>query len=217
MANCYQTFVRKLSLKELWSSQPPKEAKNRSMEVYLKEAGKDSFMYDSYHRDDEFRERYEAQYHKAPLVNRVTQWRWDVGSKISKAARDHAVFKMEVYKEWVLQSVLQVQQETTLVVLPVMDVEPNYRDTLPGPPFSQDVWDSLWLSPVLGAPEITVPVGEVPYLSRISNKREMLPVAISWLSRPGSDTMLARTVTRCFEESKRSLTVAAGSSIYAPR
>ncbi|KAF2815596.1 uncharacterized protein BDZ99DRAFT_514259 [Mytilinidion resinicola] len=39
--------------------------------------------------------------------------------------------------------------------------EPNYRDTDPGPPFAQDFWDPLWLSPVLKAPEISIP-GNAP-------------------------------------------------------
>ena len=39
---------------------------------------------------------------------------------------------MEIYKDWLLHEVLQVDDETALVVLPIKDAEPNYRDTDPG-------------------------------------------------------------------------------------
>lgn len=61
----------------------------------------------------------------------------------------------------------------------------------------------LFLSPVLGAPELTVPskwvlnhgtammlncncvVGELPYESKVSGRTEYLPIGISLLSDPG--------------------------------
>ena len=81
----------------------------------------------------------------------------DAGSQITREQRDDAFRRTEVYKLWVLHHILKVDNETALVVLPIKDAEPNYRDTDPGPPFAQEVWDPLWLSPVLGAPEISVP------------------------------------------------------------
>jgi len=81
----------------------------------------------------------------------------DIGSEISHKQRNNAKKRTDVYKSWVLDNILEVDRETTLVVLPIKDAEPNYRDIDPGMPFAQDVWDPLWLSPVLGAPEISVP------------------------------------------------------------
>lgn len=40
--------------------------------------------------------------------------------------------RMNVYKNWVLEKILRVDSETALVILPIMDAEPNYRDTDPG-------------------------------------------------------------------------------------
>ena len=40
--------------------------------------------------------------------------------------------RMNVYKDWVLEKVLRIDSETALVILPIMDAEPNYRDTDPG-------------------------------------------------------------------------------------
>ena len=56
----------------------------------------------------------------------------EIGSGISRAQRNDAIQRMEIYKDWVLQKVLHIDDETALVVLPIKDAEPNYRDTDPG-------------------------------------------------------------------------------------
>lgn len=57
--------------------------------------------------------------------------------------------------------------------------------------------DAFWLgfsnysiSYVSGGPYITVPVGQVPHHSRITDCKEWLPVSLSILSRPGNDFIL---------------------------
>ncbi len=55
----------------------------------------------------------------------------DVGRRITRAQRDDAMQRINVYKDWVLQKVLHIDDETALVVLPITDAEPNYRDTDP--------------------------------------------------------------------------------------
>lgn len=54
-----------------------------------------------------------------------------VGSGITLAQRTDATRRMEIYKDWLLHEVLHIDDETALVVLPIKDAEPNYRDTDP--------------------------------------------------------------------------------------
>ena len=56
----------------------------------------------------------------------------EVSSGTTLAQRNDAMRRMEIYKDWLLHEVLRVDDETALVVLPIKDVEPNYRDTDPG-------------------------------------------------------------------------------------
>ena len=56
----------------------------------------------------------------------------EIGSGITLEQRNDAMQRMEIYKDWVLQKVLRVDEERALVVLPIRDAEPNYRDTDPG-------------------------------------------------------------------------------------
>ncbi len=68
----------------------------------------------------------------------------EIGSGIARAQRNDAMQRMEIYKDWVLQNVLHVDDETALVVLPIKDAEPNYRDTDPGyVPYLLDYSSSL--------------------------------------------------------------------------
>lgn len=65
------------------------------------------------------------------LINSSSHNR-EIGSGITLAQRNDAMRRMEIYKDWVLQEVLHIDDETALVVLPIKDAEPNYRDTDPG-------------------------------------------------------------------------------------
>ena len=56
----------------------------------------------------------------------------EVGSGITLEQRNDAMQRMGIYMDWVLQKVLHVNDQTALVVLPIKDAEPNYRDTDPG-------------------------------------------------------------------------------------
>ena len=56
----------------------------------------------------------------------------EIGSGITLAQRNDAMRRMEIYKDWVLQEVLHIDDETALVVLPIKDAESNYRNTDPG-------------------------------------------------------------------------------------
>ena len=51
------------------------------------------------------------------------------GRLISRDRNDDVMRRMKVYKDWILQTVLRTDKETPLVVLPIMDVKVNYRDS----------------------------------------------------------------------------------------
>lgn len=73
------------------------------------------------------------------------------------------------------------------MVLPIAKVEPNYRDQVTRSAASLPGTDQLYLPPILGSPDIVVPIGEVGYNSRATETYEFLPVAISLVAAPGED------------------------------
>ena len=51
-----------------------------------------------------------------------------------------------------------------------------------------------YIGSMSGLPEITVPIGQVPYRSQVSRQLEMLPVAVQLVAHPGCDDMLLELV-----------------------
>jgi hypothetical protein len=45
------------------------------------------------------------------------------------------------------------------------------------------------LGPILEAPELVVPIGEIPYQSKVSGTEEHLPVGIGLMALPGTYTL----------------------------
>lgn len=62
----------------------------------------------------------------------------ELSAKITQSERDIAVSRLEVYRKWFLKDVMRVGQFDTLVILPIENISPRYRDELPAwwPPTS---------------------------------------------------------------------------------
>ena len=72
----------------------------------------------------------------------------------------------------------------------------------------------LFLSPILKAPELTIPMGETEYHSRVSGRIEKLPVGISVMASPGLDRELFACVLKCLRDSGRPSCVHGGKSMF---
>lgn len=96
-----------------------------------------------------------------------------IASKITREERDDAVSKLNVYREWFARKVMRIGERNTIVVLPIEEISPRYRDenpwlvsmlhhSCPADTYeSRDFYPKgvpmLFLSPILGGPELTIP------------------------------------------------------------
>ncbi len=134
---------------------------------------------------------------------------------MSEAEHAEAARRIGVYKDWLLDSMFAARADSeTLVVLPVADVAPHYRDEPAPSPLTQSAPNELFLPPILGAPDLAIPIGELPYLSKITEKTEYLPVVVDILGAPGADLGLLRAAEKVMALSGRSTTVATGPRIF---
>ena len=76
---------------------------------------------------------------------------------MTKEENEDAVARLDTYRDWLLSEVFQADRYDTLMVLPVSEVAPNYRDRKTEPPGKQNALDALYISPTIEAPEIVVP------------------------------------------------------------
>ncbi|KAI6841188.1 amidase signature enzyme [Hortaea werneckii] len=142
---------------------------------------------------------YEAAHHgRSPYINPgpLVRWQWGIPRNESY---DFAVHNMTVFRSWwETQGYGRNDTETCskgIFVYPWSLGTPNYRDTYLDPPTQPPLGFSNWaIAGYAAGGEIVVPVGEVPYQSRITHQTEYLPVSVSLLVAHGCDLVLANLV-----------------------
>jgi len=153
-----------------------------------------------------------------------------MGRVVDKSQNDQAWERYDVYKNWFIERILRPEETRAIVVLPIEELEPRYRDKPPEQLTEAPKGVSvLYLSPALGAPELVVPgkqanydrdilltsaAGQIPFNSRITGQQEYLPVAVSLLGAPGTDLELIEMTEDFLKHAKRSTNVLTGRTMF---
>ncbi|KAI1669665.1 Glutamyl-tRNA amidotransferase [Pyrenophora tritici-repentis] len=211
---CLGVPTAEVSFAELWAQQPPEEAAGNSLAAFINEAPSCQ-GYDAYHNEDDFRGRYQAEYGRYPYVGPRIQQSWASAEHMTKAQRDDGYARIAVYKRWFEDTILTKYGPDALIVIPQENMTPRYRDETPSfrrPP--QDGIGAMALAAVLNAPALTVPIGHVPYESRISRNEEYLPLTVTLISQQGTDLFLLDTVQYILEATNHTITVKTGRTMF---
>ncbi|KAI7502130.1 amidase signature enzyme [Hortaea werneckii] len=142
---------------------------------------------------------YEVAHHgRSPYINPgpLVQWQWGIPRNESY---EFAIHNMTVFRSWwETQGYGRNDSETCskgIFVYPWSLGTPNYRDTYLDPPTQPPLGFANWaIAGYAAGGELVVPVGEVPYQSRITHQTEYLPVSVSLLVAHGCDLVLANLV-----------------------
>ncbi|KAF2230781.1 amidase signature enzyme [Viridothelium virens] len=204
----------KISIERLWNSHQPPEAQRSSFQEYMHLACRNSFFYDDFHNFEQFRNDYRLKFSKEPYVSPRVRWQWDLSSNITPEERNLAIQKVDVFREWFLSTVMREKEREAFVVIPIEEISPRYRDEALSEHFNPAGVPNLFLSPILGTPELTVPVGEYSYKSLVSGQTERLPVAVSIIVPPGQDLQLFDTTIDCLEAAGRPTHVLTGKTLF---
>lgn len=153
-----------------------------------------------------------------------------MGRLIDESQKNRAFERYSVYKDWFLKHILRSKETRTIVVLPIEELEPRYRDVPPVQPIEAPKGiNVLYLSPILGAPEIVVPgkrnvhsrgqtlifpAGQISFRSRITEHEEYLPVAVSLLGAPETDLDLTEMTEDFLKHAGRSTRVLTGKTMF---
>ncbi|KAL2070236.1 hypothetical protein VTL71DRAFT_13262 [Oculimacula yallundae] len=205
-----------ISLKELWKKDCPDGPQHADVAEYLRFAGIYPFYHDAYHATSDFRKGFEEKHGKPPFVHRCIQWTWEVGKSISRAERDECWRRDEIYRHWLLERIFKAdcQDSISIMVLPIEVGQPVYRDAPVTPYGLLSGYDALNMSPIMRAPEVTAPVGEIPYDSIVSQRKKPLPIAASVIGAPGTDLIIAELARKGMEAAGLPTQVRTGRSIY---
>lgn len=151
-----------------------------------------------------------------PFVQR----RWVKRATVTATQYKEAEYRLKVYKEWLVQTVFyqgspQGGPKQVLVLLLIGNATPNYRYTVTLSPKEQFALGELFLPPILGAPDIAVPIGDVPYESRITAQTEHLPVVANLVGAPRKDGDLIAAVEKIMSLSGKSTVLKTGKRMFA--
>ena len=206
----------KISISALWNKKPPFQLKpnSQSVQEFLGKVAVETYYHDFYHSTDSFRAKYHERYHKEPYVTPFNHWRWNLGKQVTSSQHHEGMSRLTIYKEWFLNEVMRSTEVQSLLILPVQNVQPHYRDEPPPKPMIQEGFDQLFVPPILGAPDILVPLGEVPYFSKVTGREEYLPVGVDIVGLPHSDLSLLNTIRDCLTSSSRPLGVSTGARLF---
>ena len=192
-----------VNIYELWEATPPK-GQPRSLDkstgsIYSAittysalRTGVDQFMIDYAGRNGG----------KGPQISDVVQRRLEFGRTVTSSTIANALDAMQAFIRWMEGFVFGAfdDDSTTLLIFPQSCGAPEYRDEIPdrGVLFN-DMFSIYAFGYLVGCPDYTVPVAEVPHHSQITNKTEKFPVSISLVGRPDSDKELFDLLSRLHE------------------
>ncbi|KPM45590.1 hypothetical protein AK830_g921 [Neonectria ditissima] len=172
--------------------------KNESIIEYI---GKQQTMkaikaFDLRKNTKQFREDYQKAFGKEPYVNPTIRVRWAEADNSTAHEQKDALDRKRIFKDWFLDSILSVKapdELTAVTLVPISDAEPEYRDDYPeGPWMGGSGFHQNFLSSLTGCPEVVIPIGQIPYQSRVTKRTEFLPVVVAMLGPPGTDVALTK-------------------------
>ncbi|KAF5009685.1 hypothetical protein FDECE_4131 [Fusarium decemcellulare] len=213
MENLLHARVTLFSIRDSWKQSPP-SCVSEGVDEYLDDVIRRTYYYQFYLSTVDFRRSYTDKYGRPPYVIPFVHDRWDQGARVSPAEYEEATKRLKIYKGWLHAQLFGDENMETLVILPVANAEPNYRDEPSPSPKQQSALDQLFLPPILGAPDIVIPIGDVPYKSKISCRDEFLPVVVNLVGAPEHDFQLLQAVETIMEKSSRPKVVSTGPRIF---
>ena len=206
--------VDRFSIEDRWHKSCPEGSESQDLQTYLADVVVQTFYYSFYHSQTSFRDRYLKDFHREPYVNSFVKWRWNLGKKVTEPQHQEGMRRLDVYKSWFLKEIFGGLGKNTILVMPISEGVPNYRDHPPATPSVQSGFDALFLSPILGCPDLVVPIGQIEYDSRISGRAEQLPLCVNLIGVPGKDADLINVVQSVLDASDRPCAVRTGSEMF---
>ncbi|KAK5051431.1 hypothetical protein LTR84_003083 [Exophiala bonariae] len=153
----------------------------------------------------------------SPKISELVSKRLDHGRSLKPAKLAEALEAMQAFRTWTETTLFSSydQEATTLLVFPQSCGRPDYRDDIPDRTvLFNDTFSIYSFGYLVGCPDYTVPVAEVPYFSTVTGQTEFLPVSISLVGRPGTDVELFSLLRHLHQEGVIS-DVLAGPRLFA--
>ncbi|PNP75786.1 hypothetical protein FNYG_10864 [Fusarium nygamai] len=205
------------SFVEEWEKNPPQEDGGLPLLEYTEKSAFWSLCYDYYHGFDSFRDEYSAKFDKKPFVSPVVRFRWDVGKDVTSQQYETYMKQLEVFRNWFTENFMGPDSKTlsnAILIMPYGEPHPEYRDEANPPAGTFPTIAEKFISPILHAPQLVLPFAQMPYLSKISGRSEMRPIASTMIGAKGSDLMLIKLASEAFKKAWWPTSIQTGRYMY---
>lgn len=143
---------------------------------------------------DEFLGKYrEANEGREPVMSDIVKARLDFGRSVTPETIASSLEAMQAFREWTEKTLFGSydQDSTTIMIFPQTCGRPDYRNKADASgPLFYDKFSIYAFGYLVGCPDYTLPVAEVPYHSEVTGETAFLPASISLVGRPGTDLEL---------------------------
>ncbi|MCJ1387004.1 hypothetical protein MMC17_010133 [Xylographa soralifera] len=121
--------------------------------------------------------------------------------------------ELAVYRRWFNDAILHANAETgssAIIICPCGVGEPKFRDEQKKPPGPVPAYSMNYIASMIGLPQLITPIGQFPFDSRVSGRKEYLPVTGTIVGAKGSDLMLFNLAKAALEKANWPTKVATG-------
>ena len=139
---------------------------------------------------------------RSPFIDSVVKARQNHGRTTTTQQHETVVQSAKTFSQWVRDTLFakSAENEFPLLVFPQSWGSPCYRDEPDDGPLFFSSFSIYSLSYLSGCPDCTVPVGEIPSQSRVTEAEMFLPVSLSMLSLPETDLQLLALLSELEEK-----------------
>lgn len=196
LATTLNASIDTTSIPQLWNATAHIDLPDTDFDTYMHEVG---FNLIWHHQISTVIESFKRDYAAAndgrtPFINPFPAARYASAANVTDAMVQESYTRFTYFRDWFARHVVRSDPATcseSLFLIPMFAGEVSYRNTVFSPP---DVsgWTQFtkyYYSVQSQGPEVVFPIGQVGYLSNVTNV-EKLPVVIDVLAHRGCDLML---------------------------
>ena len=194
------------NIADLWRSTHPPDL-DHSIDEAMDSAYRDNVYYESarnavdpfiadWKHDYRSRHPHSIEQPPKPFIIPIVEARHEYGRDVTDAQYHAANHAQESFSQWAKDVLFRHhvrEGENALLLLPRTWGLPDYRFdgiTPEGPVFPWAGFQPINISGFSDCPDVTVPLGEVPYHSKVTDRREWLPCSVGILAEPKHDNLL---------------------------
>ncbi|CAH0034483.1 unnamed protein product [Clonostachys rhizophaga] len=179
-------------------------AGGKSIDEFLSQTTARIQLVDCYRSCAPFLDEYKNKFNQTAFADPYIRYKWKLGEKITQEQYEEAIAQRDVLREWVLQKLIprnSPNEMQSILIMPNGKTEELYRYHYDGRTLEEEAslkqgygFKNSFLATLAGLPFFNVPVGQIPYISTVTERSEVIPRNIGLVGPKGSDIALLQLV-----------------------